>query len=109
MVSQRQHKHQHVVKFQLLQTIHHPCIVGYHDSFKCEDELCIVMEDCAGGDLGQVISTHRESNTPFKESQILEWFVQSLHALSYLHSKRILHRDIKTKKHFFWMLVARLS
>jgi len=32
---------------------------------------------------------------PFKEEQILDWFIQLALAMRYIHSKKILHRDIK--------------
>lgn len=38
----------------LLSTLRHICIVGYIDSFLDGDDMCIVMEYCDGGDMGQV-------------------------------------------------------
>lgn len=86
----------------LLQALRHPLIVAYHNSFLIEGAhtLVIVMEHCAGGDLRQRIITHRDSNDHFSEEQVMQWFVQILLALEYIHSQRVLHRDLKTSNIF---------
>lgn len=42
----------------------------------------------------------RQKKQNFSEELILNWFLQILFALGYVHSKRILHRDIKTSNIF---------
>ena len=49
---------------------------------------------CEGGDIYTKIKEAKGKNFP--EDQILEWFVQMALALHYLHSHKILHRDLKT-------------
>lgn len=121
---------------QLLSSLAHPCIVGYIESFITDappldaaaetgkaggagaspnsssssgarDTLCIVMEHCAGGDIGEVIRKLKTSPTPpaanappFPEEQILDWFIQLALALKYIHSSHILHRDLKAQNVF---------
>ena len=53
-----------------------------------------VMGYCDGGDLASRITA--EKGHLFKEDQIMHWFVQVLLAVSWMHSKSVLHRDIKT-------------
>ncbi|KAL0477615.1 NEK1 [Acrasis kona] len=78
----------------LLQSLQHPNIVSYRDSFmdNGEKDLCIVMSHCAGGDLGGKLKNHKG---PIPEDQLIKWFVQIALALDYIHSKKILHRDLK--------------
>ncbi|CAM9782650.1 unnamed protein product, partial [Ectocarpus fasciculatus] len=84
----------------LMRRLHHPNIVGYKDSFLTprKDHLCIVMEYCDGGDLSTQIKNARKRLFP--ESKILHWFVQIALGLHYMHSRLVLHRDLKTQNIF---------
>lgn len=84
---------------RLLQKLRHANIVAYKDSYIDRDQfLCIVMVNCEGGDMYSKIKSVKGKK--FTEAQILEWFVQILLALLYLHDRRILHRDLKTQNIF---------
>mmetsp|Transcript_50255 Transcript_50255/g.129370 ORF Transcript_50255/g.129370 Transcript_50255/m.129370 type:complete len:470 (-) Transcript_50255:258-1667(-) len=78
----------------------HPNIVEYHEFFIDDEDLCIVMAYCEGGDLYSVIQEKMKSKDLFKEEEILNWFVQLALALQYMHSKRMLHRDLKSQNIF---------
>ncbi len=83
----------------LLKELKHPNIVLYKDSFIDKDNYFnIVITFCEGGDLYKKI--FRENNTCFDENTIIKWIVQLLLGLSYIHDKKIVHRDIKTKNIF---------
>jgi len=86
----------------LLQSLRNPLIVAYHDSFLIEgaNTLVIVMEHCSGGDLRAVIKSKAASNEQFSEDQVMSWFVQIALALQFIHSHKILHRDLKTSNIF---------
>ena len=85
---------------ELLSRLHHPCIVGYRESILVDDVLSIVMEYCDGGDLSERILEASESDSPFDEAQILDWFTQIALALKHIHDMNILHRDLKTQNVF---------
>lgn len=53
------------------------------------------MEFAAGGDLGTRIKAMKLAGTVFTEAQVSRWFVQILLGLSFMHSKNIMHRDLK--------------
>jgi NIMA (never in mitosis gene a)-related kinase len=89
-----------LVALQVLSLLRHDNIVGYIDYFVSEDQLSIVLEYCAGGDLSQRIKAAKEAGTPFDEHTILFWFAQIANALAFVHSRKILHRDLKTQNIF---------
>ncbi|XP_048738713.1 serine/threonine-protein kinase Nek4-like isoform X2 [Ostrea edulis] len=72
----------------------HENIVQYIESFKINTILYLVMEYCAGGSLYQYL---RERNTGLDENEFKTYLEQILNGVQYLHSKDILHRDLKTK------------
>jgi serine/threonine protein kinase len=87
------------VQVRLLQKLRHTNIVGYKDSFLDREQyLNIVMMYCEGGDLYTRGKNAKGKNYP--EDLVLEWFVQIVLALHYLHQRRILHRDLKTQNIF---------
>ena len=89
------------LEVELMKQLHHPHIVAYCDAFLFNDEdLCIVMEHLNGGDLSQAIVAVKEKRLSYSEAEVLNYFVQILLALHYLHSHRILHRDLKTQNVF---------
>ncbi|XP_066968930.1 serine/threonine-protein kinase Nek3-like isoform X2 [Macrobrachium rosenbergii] len=58
-------------------------------------EIHIVMEYCGGGDLHANIKKRRASGQFFPERQVIGWFSDVVRAIEYLHSKDVIHRDIK--------------
>ncbi|XP_074168934.1 serine/threonine-protein kinase Nek11 isoform X2 [Rhinolophus sinicus] len=85
---------------QLLSKLDHPAIVKFHASFVEQDNFCIITEYCEGRDLDYRIQEYKEAGKTFLESQIIEWFIQLLLGVDYMHERRILHRDLKSKNVF---------
>nr|XP_044992901.1 serine/threonine-protein kinase Nek11 isoform X2 [Jaculus jaculus] len=85
---------------QLLSKLDHPAIVKFHESFVEWDNFCIITEYCEGGDLDYKIQEYKEAGKVFPENQIIEWFIQLLLGVDYMHERRILHRDLKSKNIF---------
>ncbi|XP_055997452.1 calpain-9-like [Ostrea edulis] len=87
---------------RILEKLKHPHIVSYQESFFDDDEqfLYIVQDFCDGGNLDEKIKEAANKNKHFEEKQIMSWFVQILMAVQYIHSNKILHRDLKTENVF---------
>lgn len=87
---------------RILEKLKHPHIVSYHESFFDDDEyfLYIVQDFCDGGNLDEKITAAANKKNHFEEKQIMNWFVQILMAVQYIHSNKILHRDLKTENVF---------
>ena len=83
----------------LLASLNNKFVVKYYESFQIDQNIYIVMEYCEGGDLCTYITMHqKESNNNFKFEEDLIWklFIQISLGLFYIHSKKIVHRDIKS-------------
>ena len=70
-------------------------VVKYYDSFVEEDCLYIIMEFCEEGDFGSFINNLIQKRSYLSEKQIWHFFIQISLGLAYIHSKNILHRDLK--------------
>ncbi|RHY23181.1 hypothetical protein DYB25_006872 [Aphanomyces astaci] len=86
----------------LLKSLYHVNIVRFYDSFIVDnDELNIVMEFSDGGNLRQVVKLRaRKDGAYFPEPLIMSWFAQLVLAVSYIHGKNVLHRDLKAQNVF---------
>jgi len=77
----------------LLKQLDHPNILRAYETFDGGQVLGIVMELCTGGDL--------HSRIPYKESDAARIMNKVLSAVQYMHSKNIIHRDIKLENIMF--------
>lgn len=80
---------------RLLANLQHPHIVRYRTSFLDWGWFCIVMDFCDGGSLQAHLEYAASKKQPLAEAVVIRWFTQAVLALEYLHTKGILHRDLK--------------
>ncbi|XP_028435618.1 serine/threonine-protein kinase Nek11 [Perca flavescens] len=85
---------------QLLSGLHHPAILSFYHSFLERDAFCIVTEFCQDRDLDCKLEEVRREGRSLPETQVVDWLVQLLLGLHYMHARRVLHRDLKAKNIF---------
>jgi serine/threonine protein kinase len=84
-----------ILQVGLLQSLDHPNIIKYMDSFINENNLVIIVEWAAAGDLKRQLRKAQERQTGFDERIIWKYFSQIADAIQHMHEKRIMHRDLK--------------
>ncbi|NXT83124.1 STK36 kinase, partial [Zapornia atra] len=77
-------------EIEIMRGLHHPNIIQMLDSFETDKEV-VVVTDYAEGELFQIL----EDDGSLPEDQVQAIAAQLVSALYYLHSHRILHRDMK--------------
>ncbi|KAL3868352.1 hypothetical protein ACJMK2_041166 [Sinanodonta woodiana] len=80
---------------KVLSMLSHPNIIEYYENFLEDKALMIVMEYAEGGTLLDYL--HQRNNRLLEEEEILRFFAQMLLSIQHVHSKQILHRDLKTQ------------
>ncbi|XP_071282009.1 serine/threonine-protein kinase PAK 3-like [Agelaius tricolor] len=78
-------------EIQVMRGNKHANLVNYVDSYLLDEELWLVMEFMDGGSLHDVI---RE--TRLAEGEIAAVSRECLQGLDFLHSKQVIHRDVKS-------------
>ncbi|XP_064477522.1 serine/threonine-protein kinase Nek8-like isoform X2 [Ornithodoros turicata] len=80
---------------KVLAMLDHTNIIAYYDNFLEDKSMVIVMEYAPGGTLYDHIKARGKAL--FQEEEVLSYFAQILLALEHVHSRQILHRDLKTQ------------
>ncbi|KAI9926472.1 hypothetical protein ASPWEDRAFT_119920 [Aspergillus wentii DTO 134E9] len=78
-------------EMKIMRDLRHPNIVQYIAHHEHERWIYIIMEYVPGGEL----STYLQSQGKMHEDMVRSVARQILHALQYLHKRKITHRDIK--------------
>lgn len=88
----------------ILKLLRHPNLVLLSGAFVSCDDCFLVMEACSGGDLLSFVRARQASGAfgvalyegpPSHVVALFSW--QILKGIAYLHSNRIVHRDVKTE------------
>eukprot|EP00929_Paragymnodinium_shiwhaense_P075225 TRINITY_DN38454_c0_g1_i1.p1 TRINITY_DN38454_c0_g1~~TRINITY_DN38454_c0_g1_i1.p1 ORF type:complete len:419 (-),score=78.63 TRINITY_DN38454_c0_g1_i1:137-1393(-) len=93
-------RQQVIAEGEVLRSLCHRNVVACFDAFLTGTYMYIVMEFASGGDLSHRIQLQRDSGGLFEEYAILCTFLQLCKALQYIHSKKVLHRDLKSANIF---------
>jgi len=76
-----------------------PYIVRIEEVYESSDEMYIVQELCSGGELFDRLE--EQSDYHYTEAQCAKLVKQMVAAVRYLHSKGIIHRDLKLENFLF--------
>lgn len=76
----------------------HPNIVRLEEVYESESEIYLVQELCLGGELFDRLDEQPDYH--YTEAQCARLVKQMLCAVRYLHSKGIIHRDLKVRGDF---------
>ena len=77
-------------EIKVLASLEHPNIAALRTAFTADDQFVMIMEYVEGTTLAE-----RLERGPFSTADALNYTSQVLAALSYAHSKHVIHRDIK--------------
>lgn len=80
-------------EIQILQTLDHPNIIKYFETFENEKFMYLVMEHWEGGELFERLTD--ETAGKFTEQEAAQIMQKLFHAISHWHSHGITHRDLK--------------
>ena len=77
-------------------TLDSPYVVGYFDTFINVQRINLIIEYCPYGDLNTLVEKQKMMNKQLVDNQLWKIFIHVCLGLQYLHSKNIIHRDLKT-------------
>ena len=79
-------------------------MIQYKESFLDVNShtLCLVMEYADNGDIFQKICSYQRRETYIKEKKVWYVFIQILRGLRAFHTRKILHRDMKSANIFLY-------
>lgn len=86
-----------LAELQILLSLDHPRLPKVYEGFSHERQLCIAMQFIPGRDVSTYLTLagpDRRAEPPDRPTA-LRWIAQTLEALAYLHSRGIVHRDVK--------------
>lgn len=79
-------------EIDMMQKLDHENIIRLDAHFEDPDSIYLAVEYCDSGDFGDKV-LERGSN--MREPEVAFWVKQMLEAVAFMHTKRIVHRDIK--------------
>ncbi|KNC80004.1 NEK/NEK6 protein kinase [Sphaeroforma arctica JP610] len=79
----------------LLRDLSHEHIIRYYGTFMVDMSLYIVLEFAGAGDLRRMINHFKTTQRTIPELVLWKYFLQICKGIEYMHSKKIIHRDVK--------------
>ena len=80
-----------ISEIKIHKALHHPNIVGFEHYFEDSENVYLLLEICHNQSLNELLKRRKT----LTELEVQCYTVQIIRALKYLHSHRIIHRDLK--------------
>ena len=84
-------------EIKIHKSLKHPNIVNFVDCFEDDVNVYILLEICPNQSLMELLKTRKRVSEP----EVRFFMVQIIGAIKYLHSRRVIHRDLKLGNIFF--------
>lgn len=88
-------------EISILKCLDHPNIIKLQDVFFGKRSVYLVTDLCRGGELFEVLNKGKSQGFVFREDRASQLMRDMLSAVHYLHSKGIVHRDLKLENFLF--------
>jgi len=80
-----------LAEIKIHKSLHHDNIVQFERVFEDKENVYILLEICPNQTLKELLKKRKR----ISELECVLYMTQIIHALKYLHAKRIIHRDLK--------------
>ena len=80
---------------RILERLSHPHIIKYYKNFRKDDFIYIIVDYMSNGNMEEYVNAHKKMKRNLQEEELWNFFLQCMWSLAYIHSKGIIHRDIK--------------
>ena len=80
-----------ISEIKIHKSLHHPQIVAFEHYFEDTENVYILLEICQNQTLNELLKRRKR----LTEIEVQCYIVQLIKALKYLHSHRVIHRDLK--------------
>ena len=89
-------------EINFLSEIKDPNVIGYEESFydKNLNYLYVIMEYAPYGDLAKILLERKKKKEYYTENELLNIYLQIASGLKAIHTKQIIHRDLKSANIF---------
>ena len=83
-------------EIKIMQALNHPNLIKLHNLYRTNNHFYFIMDYCNGGSLSSILDVYKlRFGKPFSQEIIQHFMIQIVDGLKYIHSKNIIHRDIK--------------
>jgi len=83
-----------------LKQLNHPHVIKYYKSFENKNLIIIILDFINNGNISKFIESYQILNKNIPEEIVWNLLLQSMSGLRYIHSKGLIHRDIKSDNIF---------
>ncbi|KAI8618216.1 kinase-like domain-containing protein [Chytriomyces sp. MP71] len=78
-------------EIKIHQSMSHPAIVQFQHVFEDDDNVYIILELCESGTMVDLLKSRKRLSEP----EVRYYMHHLLHGVNYMHSRRVIHRDLK--------------